>query len=242
MTSRLLEHRPQRIPFQLRCGRVPTLPRPLRFLTLQQRKRIAPIAGLGRRRSHRSHQLGVHREHRRRTLDRDRNRCGRRRGRTPPYRCCLKRIRAASSSSCVGNDQRPPRTRRTNSPHGFFVPIARACSAAATNRSRSRSLVVTSPRAIAWSYRSSSRPVSLRSAGTTFRKSGLPGDGGAGGIDSRTTEGSMSAFGRFLRTVESGKSQRVRRRRVSGFSDSRLGVSRKSQGVPIRGRLGGRGC
>ena len=54
-----------------------------------------------------------------------------------------------------------------NSPGGFPVPNASACSAAPTNRRRSASLEPTRPRATAWACSRSSRPVSFRSSTRT---------------------------------------------------------------------------
>ena len=83
----------------------------------------------------------------------------------------------------VLRQERPEAT--TDQSHEQPARVARPdhprVSAAERNRRRSRSLVVTQPRATAWSYRSMSRPVSLRSSGTTSRNSGLPGDAAAFG-------------------------------------------------------------
>ena len=67
-----------------------------------------------------------------------------------------------------------------NSPAGFPWPIARACSAAPTNRSRSASLALTKPRATAWPSRSISRAVSLRSSTRTSSSRGAGRPPGAG--------------------------------------------------------------
>ena len=156
--------------FQLRPSPVPTLARPLRMFSLQQRECI-PRYPAGHRRPDRPDQTGVLGEVLGLTD-------GRRRWLVPAGSSRRDAASAARSPRprrpASGTTSSPHRTSRTNSPHGFLVPITRACSAADTNRSRSRSLAVTQPRATAWSYSSSSRPVSLRSSGTTSRRSGLP--------------------------------------------------------------------